>query len=72
MLEVTILESVGSCIDNSLITYPMNVDNTPDVNSGVSLVDCCDEWYENLSNDDVKLIVKLLMKKGITSVHHIK
>lgn len=67
MLEVTILESVGSCIDNNYITYPMNVDNTPDVNSGVSLVDCCDEWYENLNSDDVKLIINLLMKKILVS-----
>ena len=67
MLEVTILESVGSCIDNDYITYPMNTDNTPDVNSGVSLVDCCNEWYDNLSNDDMKLIVNLLMKKILVS-----
>jgi hypothetical protein len=67
MLEVTILESVGSCIDNDYITYPMNADNTPDINSGVNLVDCCDEWYDNLNNNDVKLIVNLLMKKVLVS-----
>ena len=67
MLKVTVLESVGSCIDDDCIVYPMNVDGTPDINCGGPLVDCSDEWYSGLSNDDVKLVVDVVMKKVLVS-----
>ena len=61
MQKVTILESVGSCIDDYGITYPLQIDNTPDLNCGVHIDECSDEWWDNLSNDDLKLITE---KKG--------
>ena len=51
-LEVLVLESVGSCVDTEGIIYPMNVDNTPDTNSGVDWLDTSDEWFESLSDED--------------------
>ena len=56
MQKVTILESVGSCIDSNGITYPLQSNNTPDLNCGVHIDECCDEWWDNLSNNDLKLI----------------
>ena len=51
-LNVLMLESVGSCVDNNGTTYPLNVDGTPDMNSGVHYSDCCEEWLYGLSFDD--------------------
>ena len=51
-LETLVLESVGSCIDCTGTTYPLNVDGTPDLNSGVHYSDCCEEWLNGLSFDD--------------------
>jgi hypothetical protein len=51
-LKVLMLESVGSCIDCTGTTYPLNVDGTPDLSSGVHYSDCCEEWSNSLSFDD--------------------
>mgnify|MGYP003628916372 CR=1 FL=1 len=51
-LEVLMLESVGSCIDTNGITYPLNIDDTPDLNSGVHIDDCDPEWFAGLSDSD--------------------
>ena len=55
-LNVLVLESVGSCIDEDGTVYPMNVDNTPDTNCGVDWVETSDEWSESLSDDDNDLL----------------
>ena len=51
-LKVTILESVGSCIDDTDMVYPLKVDGTPDTDNGTPVSECCDEWWDNLSNED--------------------
>ena len=57
-LKVTILKSVGSAVTKEGIVYPLNVDNTPDTNSGVHLDDCTGEWWARLSISDKELIDK--------------
>ena len=51
-LKVLMLESVGSCIDCTGTTYPLNIDGTPDMNSGVHYKDTSEEFLNNLSFDD--------------------
>ena len=51
-LETLVLESVGSCIDCTGTTYPLNVDGTPDLNGGVHYSDVSEEFLNNLSFDD--------------------
>ena len=57
-LNVLILESVGSCIDNTGMTYPLNVDGTPDTNNLVHFSECTQEWYDGLSEDDYSLFLE--------------
>ena len=61
-MEVLVLESVGSCVDKEGIIYPMNIDNTPDLNSGVDFIDTTDEWSEALSEEDAGLLDAWLIK----------
>jgi len=51
-LNVLVLESVGSCIDTDNVTHPLNVDGTPDMNSGVHYSDVSEEFLNGLSFDD--------------------
>ena len=51
-LNVLLLESVGSCIDCTGTTYPLNVDGTPDTNNGVHFSDCEQEWFDGMSEND--------------------
>ena len=51
-LEVLILESVGSCIDKTGETFPLNVDGTPDTNNPVHFSECEEEWYDGMSESD--------------------
>ena len=51
-LNVLMLESVGSCIDTDNVTHPLNIDGTPDMNSGVHYKDTSEEFLNNLSFDD--------------------
>ena len=51
-VKTLVLESVGSCIDCAGITYPLNVDGTPDLNDGVHYSDVCEEWLNGLSFND--------------------
>tara|TARA_R110000824_G_scaffold144412_1_gene312330 strand:- start:733 stop:990 length:258 start_codon:yes stop_codon:yes gene_type:complete len=57
-LEVLMLESVGSCIDCTGTTYPLNIDGTPDTDSGVHFSECTGEWYDGLSKDDYSLFLE--------------
>ena len=61
-MEVLVLESVGSCVDTEGMIYPMNVDNTPDLNCGGHIEDTCDEWFEALSEEDAGLLDDWLIK----------
>jgi len=63
-LNVLVLESVGSCIDEDGTVYPMNVDNTPDTNCGVDWIDTSDEWSESLSDDDNDLLHDWLLENN--------
>ena len=51
-MNVLMLESVGSCITCDGITYPLNVNGTPDTNSGVHYSDVSEEFLNGLSFDD--------------------
>ena len=51
-LNVLMLESVGSCITCDGITYPLQIDGTPDMNNGVHYKDTSEEFLNNLSFDD--------------------
>ena len=51
-MNVLMLESVGSCIDTDNITHPLNIDGTPDMNSGVHYKDTSEEFLNNLSFND--------------------
>ena len=61
-MEVLVLESVGSCVDTDGMVYPLNIDNTPDLNSGVDFLDTTDEWSESLSEEDAGLLDDWLIK----------
>ena len=63
-LNVLVLESVGSCIDEDGTVYPMNVDGTPDTNCGVDWVETSDEWSESLSNEDAALLDDWLLENN--------
>ena len=51
-LNVLILESVGSCVDNKGNTYPLQTDGTPDTDNGVHFSDCEQEWFDGMSEND--------------------
>jgi len=61
-MEVLVLESVGSCVDTDGMVYPMNVDDTPDLNGGSYFEDTTDEWSEALSEEDAGLLDAWLIK----------
>ncbi len=63
-LNVLVLESVGSCIDEDGTVYPMNVDNTPDTNCGVDWVETDDVWSTSLSNEDAGLLDDWLLENN--------
>ena len=63
-LNVLVLESVGSCMDEDGTVYPMNTDNTPDTNSGVDWLDTTDEWSESLSEEDAGLLNDWLLENN--------
>ena len=51
-LNVLMLESVGSCIDNKGNTYPLQTDGTPDTDNSVHFSDCEQEWIDGMSEND--------------------
>ena len=57
-MKVLMLESVGSCIDCTGTTYPLNVDGTPDLNDGVHFCDVSNEWFDSLSAKDYSEFLK--------------
>ena len=63
-IEVLVLESVGSCVDENGMVYPMNVDDTPDLNGGSDFLDTTDEWSEALSEEDAGLLDDWLLENN--------
>ena len=63
-IEVLVLESVGSCVDTDGMVYPMNVDDTPDLNGGSDFLDTTDEWSEALSEEDAGLLDDWLLENN--------
>ena len=66
-LNVLVLESVGSCMDEDGTVYPMNTDNTPDTNCGVDWLDTTDEWQESLSEEDCGLLNDWLLENNLST-----
>ena len=63
-LNVLVLESVGSCMDEDGTVYPMNGNDTPDTNCGVDWLDTTDEWSESLSEEDAGLLNDWLLENN--------
>ena len=52
-MNIIRLESVGSVLDSvDNMVYPQMVDESLDLNMGVELSDCSDEWVLSLSPED--------------------
>lgn len=59
--KMTYLNSVGSVIDvKMLIVYPINSDDTIDMDNGVSTDDLSDEWVSGLSKEDISKLTTIL------------
>ena len=53
MMNLLRLNSVGSVIDlEDNMVYPQLVDGLPDLNMGVQLDECSEEWLSSLSKKD--------------------
>ena len=51
------LPSVGSMIRiGDATVYPQNLNGTPDLGCGTPAGDCCDGWYESLSEADREVV----------------
>lgn len=47
------LESVGCVLDTKeLLVYPMNADDSIDIENWVELHECDDDWYLSLDEED--------------------
>ena len=58
------LQSVGSIVTENGTVYPMSVNGTPDMNSGVDWIDTSDEWSESLSEEDAGLLDDWLLENN--------
>lgn len=57
-----LLSSVGTFIDSSTLqTYPQLSDLSIDYSAPVHLSDCSEEWHDNLSEEDRK-VIEILQK----------
>jgi len=58
--SLTELESVGTAIDTTGMTYPIYEDGTHDEEMGCHIEDIeNDEWFENLSYEDIEILKSL-------------
>jgi hypothetical protein len=56
MANLITLNSVSCVLDPETgYTYPIKEDNTVVLSDAVSLADCCDEWIDSLSDEDLRL-----------------
>jgi hypothetical protein len=52
------LESVGSVINpQNGIVYPQLINDAYDMECGVELEECSDEWFDSLSEEDMNLLI---------------
>jgi hypothetical protein len=56
-LETTILISVDSVITTDGMVYPLTKSNEPDMNMGIHVMDCTEDWVESLSEKDYNRVV---------------
>ena len=62
-LNVLILKSVGSCIDENGVTYPLQLNSEPDRDNGTHILDVDNqERWDSLSFEDYNLIVSVRIK----------
>tara|TARA_R100001443_G_scaffold115162_2_gene132302 strand:- start:854 stop:1039 length:186 start_codon:yes stop_codon:yes gene_type:complete len=56
---VKILKSVGCAISSDGMTYALNDDGKIEYFTDVHLDDCSIEWYDRLSFEDRKIVLKI-------------
>ena len=57
LMEYLRLDSVGTFVDTNNVTFPMNGDDSVDLDNPVHVGDCDDEWLGALSDEDrVKML----------------
>ena len=67
------LESVGSIVTEQGIVFPTDISEAPETASdaefmsGVHIMDCCDEWWENMSMEDMTDLFPFLAE---TELYH--
>ena len=61
MTDQIILKSVGSYIETDGIIGPLMANGLPDISEGVRvhLQDASEEWFENLSDEDRKIVEEI-------------
>jgi len=56
------LDSVGSVLDmEDNMVYPQLVGGLPDLNMGVELNECVEEWFESISDEDMSNLMEAVM-----------
>ena len=65
-MNVLILESVGSCIDEGGNVYPLWENGTPDTENPIHFSECTQEWYDGLSKDDYSAFLEWHMKHNLS------
>ena len=65
-MNVLILESVGSCIDEGGNVYPLWENGTPNTDNSVHFSECTQEWYDGLSKDDYSAFLEWHMKHNLS------
>ena len=67
---MVLLDSVGTFLDtDNGMTYPANVDNTPDMECGIPLEDIKEnEWVGALSDEDFDVVADYLSGTGVVEM----
>ena len=60
MMQVILLESIGSCIDKDGNLYPLNCDGTPDISITKHIKDMDSGFWDRISEDDGQRIAEVL------------
>jgi len=60
------LNSVGSIVDiEKEIAYPQMSNGLPDLDMGVEIEECSDEWWDGVSKEDMDLLMDALYPDSI-------
>ena len=60
------LNSVGSLIDiEEQIAYPQMTNGLPDLDMGVEIDECSDEWWDSVSKEDMDLLMDTLYPDSV-------